>query len=69
MSDDPPQTAPGAADDFEERFASALNEAHKRNGAEGNWAAIQSWNEWVASNGLRLEEYLRRIGHRERAGR
>jgi hypothetical protein len=69
VSDDPPETTPGTADDFEERFASALNEAHERNGAEGSWAAIQNWNEWVARNGLRLEEYLRRIGRRGRAGR
>lgn len=67
MSDEP-RNPPNVPDDFEERFASALSEAHQRKSAEGNWAAIQSWNEWVAQNGLPLEEYLRLIDRRGRTG-
>lgn len=69
MNHQPPETPPSAPDDFEESFASALGEAHKRKRAENNWEAIQAWNEWVAENGLTLEEYLRRIDRRGRGGR
>lgn len=63
VSDQPSDPLP---DDFEERLALALGEAHRRMAAEGRWAAIQSWNEWVASNGVSLEEYLWRIDRRGR---
>lgn len=61
VSEPPPLTPPNGFEEFEERLASALGEAHKRATAEGRWEAIQSWNEWFARNGPLLEEYLRLI--------
>jgi hypothetical protein len=63
MTDQPPQVPP---DDFEERLASALGAAHEHRAADGKWEAIQNWNEWVARNGLRLEEFLQWIDRRGR---
>ncbi|MBV1688332.1 hypothetical protein KRR38_11755 [Novosphingobium sp. G106] len=66
MSEPPPLTPPNGLEEFEERLASALGEAHKRKTAEGRWEAIQNWNEWFAANGPLLEEYLRLIDRRWR---
>lgn len=69
VSEPPPLTPSNGLEEFEERLASALGEAYKRQAAASRWEAIQSWNEWFAKNGPPLEEYLRLIDRREQGGR